>query len=859
MTKLFFGLLLLLACGFYQISAQSLLALHGRIVDPSQWPVPHAAVAILNQEKNVFQGTTSDTGEFTAPLAPGGYQVVVKHDGFTEQRSAVTMLNRDQRITISLTVRKEVVSVTVSDRATKLDTASDSHQDSLKLSANDLANLPIRDGDFLSALSFFTNPTGGSPTIIVDGMERTDSVTLTPSQVSEVRLNNNGYSAEFPKPGKDRIEIETKGGSDNFHGGFSFTTRNSIFDARNPFATANPPFSRNGYEVNLSGPILKKKLYFFVDLDHENQQQVEPILAYLPSGLVNQQVLAPFTRDLLLGRMDWQITETHRVSAKYEFHQDVASNVGVGGFVLAQAGVTLFNHDYRIELSDQYVLSPIAVNNFRMALGTNYRQVSSQTNAPAVVVPGSFQEGGSQMNDYTKEPRYEFHDTLSVVKGSLTLKAGGEAMLHPSQNYSADNFGGTYQFASLAAYEAGQPLLFTQNAGNSLIKINQDDYAWFLQTEKRFSRLTLFAGVRHEFQSHLDRYGNLAPRLAAALSLDQSGKAVLRVGAGVFYDRRPPMILQQVDRFNGVNEEQYVIENPTYPVIPSSIAAGAQVSTIYTIDPAMTLPRIYQSSATLERQLPRGATATAGFTYQRGDHLFLTRNINAPLPVTLTRPDPALGNVDQIESAGLSKGKSLNVTLKSATNTRYQIFAQYTLSYLRDDIEASFGPPPPGGTLPPGMAATNLFALPANNYNLRPEWGPANNDIRHRFGLAATVHLPWRFNLGTLTAVHSGLPYNITTGYDNNGDTDPNDRPPGATRNTGRGAGYFSIDLHLARPITFEEWGRKIDCEIAIDSFNLLNHMNPSNYVGVETSPLFGQPNAVYNGRELQFSFKVHF
>ncbi|MDQ2947620.1 MAG: hypothetical protein M3Y27_17090, partial [Acidobacteriota bacterium] len=42
-----------------------------------------------------------------------------------------------------------------------LDTASDSHQDSLKLGAGNLTNLPIRDGDVLSAISFFANPAGG--------------------------------------------------------------------------------------------------------------------------------------------------------------------------------------------------------------------------------------------------------------------------------------------------------------------------------------------------------------------------------------------------------------------------------------------------------------------------------------------------------------------------------------------------------------------------------------------------------------------------------------------------------------------------------------------------------------------------
>jgi hypothetical protein len=107
--------------------------------------------------------------------------------------------------------------------------------------------------------------------------------------------------------------------------------------------------------------------------------------------------------------------------------------------------------------------------------------------------------------------------------------------------------------------------------------------------------------------------------------------------------------------------------------------------------------------------------------------------------------------------------------------------------------------------------------------------------------------------------VHSGLPYDIITGFDDNHDTNPYDRPLGVTRNQGRGAGFFSIDLHLARAISLEQWGHKIACEVAVDSFNMLNHTNPSSYVGVETSPLFRQPNAAYNGREMQFSVQVHF
>lgn len=833
-----------------------------RVLDPSKAPVAQAVIDIANQNTtSVRKAATDSAGNFALGLKPGKYQLHIHKDGFADKNIPIVMGNADKQITIALSLKTETISVTVTDQSTKLDTASDSHQDALKLNANQLASLPMRDGDVISAVSLFANPAGGqAPTIIVDGMERTDSVTLSPSQVQEVRLNNNAYSAEFPKPGKSRIEIDTKGGSDTLHGGFVFRTRNSIFDARNPFAATKPVFGRSGYEANLSGPILRKKFFFFIDADRENQQQVQPIVAYLPTGLLQQQVLAPFTRSLLVGRLDWQAAEGHRIYAKYEFHQDEQRNIGVGGFVLPEAAISRFHHDYRIELSDQYVISPTAVNNFRFALGTNYERLSSLSGGPSIVVPGSFQDGGGQKDDWRREPRYEFQDAVSWVKGSLTLKGGAEARLHPFHSFSADNFGGTYQFASLATYEANQPLLFSLNAGNPLIESSQDDYAWFLQSEKQWGRMTLFAGVRHEWQSHLERHANLAPRVALAIALDRRRQTVLRIGAGIFYDRRPPTILQQASRFNGVNTLQYLIQNPTF-LANSTLLPGQALqvqTTTYPIDPSMTLPRIYQASATLERQLPGGVVATGDFTYQRGTHLFRTRNINAPLPVSLVRPSPNGGNVDQIESSASSRGEIFNLTVKSPPNKHYQLFAQYTLSHLWDDTSSVFGPPPPGG-LPPGVSPANLFSLPANNYNLRPEWGPAENDIRHQLGVGATVELPWRFRFGTLTSLHSALPYNITTGFDNNQDTNPNDRPLGVGSNSSRGAGYFSIDLHVARPVTFKAKGHNFGCEFAVDSFNLLNHTNPSNYVGVQTSPVFGLPNAAYNGRELQFSVQARF
>jgi hypothetical protein len=109
-----------------------------------------------------------------------------------------------------------------------------------------------------------------------------------------------------------------------------------------------------------------------------------------------------------------------------------------------------------------------------------------------------------------------------------------------------------------------------------------------------------------------------------------------------------------------------------------------------------------------------------------------------------------------------------------------------------------------------------------------------------------------------LTTIRSGLPFNITTGQDNPEGV-PNVRPPGVGRNTGNGPGQISVDVHLGRKFTLHAGEHKIDTEIGIDSFNVLNHTNLNNYVGVLTSPLFGQANSAMDGRQMQFTLQAHF
>jgi hypothetical protein len=205
--------------------------------------------------------------------------------------------------------------------------------------------------------------------------------------------------------------------------------------------------------------------------------------------------------------------------------------------------------------------------------------------------------------------------------------------------------------------------------------------------------------------------------------------------------------------------------------------------------------------------------------------------------------------------------------LQTTRRNRFDLLGQYTFSKSLDDT-------------------SGMFSLPANNYDLRPEYGRADYDRRHRFNLISIFHLPVDFRASSIVSINTGIPYNVTTGFDNNGDTVPNDRPPGIGRNTGAGPGYASVDFHLSKRIRFAKSegkdsgarpagrhasgtlsnpgegrreGRWPWVDFGVDAFNVFNRVNFKNFVGVQTSPFFGRANSANAARQLQFSMKFHF
>jgi hypothetical protein len=157
------------------------------------------------------------------------------------------------------------------------------------------------------------------------------------------------------------------------------------------------------------------------------------------------------------------------------------------------------------------------------------------------------------------------------------------------------------------------------------------------------------------------------------------------------------------------------------------------------------------------------------------------------------------------------------------------------------------------------------------NFVNAQEKGNAIFDQRNRLVLSGFYTAPLSIRLGGIATLASGLPYNITTGVTNSGDTGAtSDRPVinGVVvgRNAGRGAAIYSIDPFIER--SFPLAAERLNLNLRAEAFNVFNHPNFVGYSGTwgngpTPGPGFGEPLAGITNqlpaRSVQFSAKLSF
>ncbi|MES1258421.1 MAG: hypothetical protein ABUS51_08320, partial [Acidobacteriota bacterium] len=557
---------------------------------------------------------------------------------------------------------------------------------------------------------------------------------------------------------------------------------------------------------------------------------------------------------------------------------------------------------------------------------------------PAIIVSNSFNGGGasSGIHDYIHH-HYEVQNYTTIASGRHAVKFGIRLRAVDIQDTSRQNFNGAYTFggayapvldaanmpvspgivcqanapsagcATISSIEqyrrtllfrkmglpaaqvrllGGGATQFSINAGDPFIHAGGYDAGLFVGDDWRIRpNLTLSLGLRYETQDNIGDHADWAPRLGFAWapggsSTTSGPKFVIRGGFGIFYDRFSEQNVLLAQRFNGKSQQQYVVLSPdTFPDVPSpgTLQSFSKTQTIHTISSSVQAPYVIQSALGLERQLPAHTTVAVNVINTHGLHELLSRNINAPLPGTYTGipgsgvyPYGDAGPIQEVESAGLYNQTQMTVNVNSQVNAKLSLFGFYSLNYARSNTDGA------------GFA-------PANQYDLRAEYGPTAGDVRNRGVFGGSMTSKWGLRLNPFVSVQSGAPFNIVTSQDVYGDTlltarpglatsanqpgvistpygllDPNPAPGDRIlpRNYGRGPAQFNVNMRLSKTFGFGPdltpagsqpaagavTTRRYRLTLSISARNVLNYVNRGPVVGNINSPFFGESTQIAGG-----------
>ncbi|HYP29445.1 MAG TPA: carboxypeptidase regulatory-like domain-containing protein [Blastocatellia bacterium] len=798
-------LLLLTPFGTALGQAQSPAELHGTVTDETGAYMVAVPVTLDDGKGQKYSAVTDDRGRYSFKgIKPGTYTVAVEMEGFAPFAEEIPLTSR-QAAPYDITLRVFIADqVEVRNDSAGISTEPDKNLSSVTLDEKDIEALPDDPDDLLDTLRQMAGAGAADDAAIYVGGFRERGRIPPKESIQMIRINVNPYSAEYSEPGSARIEIITKPGTDTFHGGFRLGFFDEALNARDPFAPSRAPLQVRNYNGNFSGPIIRNRWGFFVDIDRQERDENDVVSAIIlnPATLTPEPFTAslasPSRRNSMSLRTDILANSKHTLGFQYRYNSRDWSNLN-SGFDLPERRFESQSSEHTLRFSLTSIASERSVNEMRLQLTRQVSNLQALSDATAIIVLDSFNAGGNQgslFND-SRTDSLEFNDLVTYTRNNHTIKAGVRAEAFHIENVDRANFGGTFTFGSDVERDAfGNPVLdasgsqipitpleryrrvlrgvpgyrpsqFSINRGDPFVGVTQWELSWFAQDDWKVSdRLTLSYGLRHDFQTQLEDKLNFAPRLGLAWVADKDKKGVVRAAAGVFYSRLDTGVTTSTLRFDGERQQNFVINQPSFfETIPDTFeGTDRRQPTVRIKSDGLNAPYTIMSSVGYERQLPRNTFAAATYTFTRGVHLLRSRNINAPLVSDeggeLIFPFPGEGPILQYESTGLLNRHELRLQGRASLGQRYRLFGSYTLASTRGNADLR-----------------NWGLLPANSYDLSTEFGRAGNDVRHEAFIMGTATLPWNVSLNSFINLRSGTPFNITTGRDNNRDTFFNDRP----------------------------------------------------------------------------------
>lgn len=605
----------------------------GVVQDPNGAVLPNATVTATNQGTNETRSVQTDSaGRYDIPtLSTGVYRITVKASGFqdTAVSDARLAVGEKLRVDVNMNVSGVDAVVTVADQ-TRPDTESSTIGDTI--SAARIADNPVNGRDFTQLLAtvpgsvqttnqFQTTINGipstfGGTSVLVDGIDasrvdvngtsnvlgriesRVNRVSM--DSIQEIQVVEQNYSAQYGQALGAVINPITRSGTNTLSGSVFDYFRNEGLDSDDAIA-GKQRFRLNQFGGNLSGKIIKDKLFFFTNYEGVRQTRGQTYNVLVPTAAFRAS-MAPAIRSIFdsmpmptgvrtvggapdpdlgtyLGqrigdlredtgsiKLDWMQTENSQFSVRYNINDSMTEQpFGVASDQIADGKL----RTQLFKLSHNYTFGPSTTNEFGFGINHNYTRTAAGNSALPLFSFIFFNAslaspGPAQFDQDRTGVVYHFLDTLTHVRGDHSLKAGVDFRMNRRSSESVTQ--DTLTFFGLNDLRTNAPFIISRQ-GTPELNFANENFAVFVNDDwKAHPRLSLNLGLRYEVSTvsrekngmlqnfdlatltytprgekiHNVDKNNFGPRVGFAFDVFGNQRTVLRGGYGIFYNRELP-------------------------------------------------------------------------------------------------------------------------------------------------------------------------------------------------------------------------------------------------------------------------------------------------------------------------------
>ncbi len=503
--------------------------MNGTIKDDTNAPLEGATVvAVHNPTGSQYGAITNEQGYFTIPLMDvgGPYTVTITYVGYAEYKKSDIYLQLGQAYSVNTqlsTSAMDIAEVAIIGSRTRKYDLFDGNRTGAEtvLDEEDLNRMPSLSGDINDFTRYtpqarvvgdgisFAGMNNRYNSVMVDGTVNNDVFGLAANGMNGGQTGVSAFSYEtieqfqitlapydvrnggFAGAG---INAVTKSGTNQVAGSVYFKYRNQGMAGMTPTDDEDyereklPEFSAKTYGFNLGGPIIKNKLFFFANVELQNDETPRPYIMedYIgntdAAGLqalrdysINNYNYDPGTfgdvTDALRGqkffiKLDWNISDKHKLMVRNQYTFGESTSPGHSDYndiYFSNAGV-LFpstTNTTAIELKSRF--SPTMSNNLKVSyayvhdnrevMGDKFPGVTIDDGSGTIHLGGEVYSTGNELT----QKILTITDNFTMNMGKHTLTVGTHNEFYDIYNLFMRRAFGYYDFDDVASFEAGTP------------------------------------------------------------------------------------------------------------------------------------------------------------------------------------------------------------------------------------------------------------------------------------------------------------------------------------------------------------------------------------------------------------------